>query len=54
VSFGGNYSKKAICSEGFQKLLGDSQNDALWGPARINAISNNGNDIKHLNLNSFW
>ena len=30
-----------------------SQNDALWGPARIIAIINHGNDIKHLILDSF-
>ena len=34
-------------------LIEDNQNNALWGPARTIAISNNGNDIKHLNLVSF-
>jgi len=53
MSLGGDHSKKVIGSEGFQKLTSDSQNDALWGPARIIAIINSGNDIKHLILDSF-
>ena len=36
----------------FRRL--SKQNDALWGPARIIAIINNGNDIKHLILDSFF
>ena len=53
VSLGGDHSKKVISSEGFQTLTLDSQNDALRGPAHIIAIINNGNDIKHLILDSF-
>jgi len=34
-------------------LIEDSKNNVLWGPARTIAISNSGNDIKHLNLDSF-
>ena len=44
--------RRVICSEGFQKLTQDSQNDALCGPARIIAIINNDSDIKHLLLDS--
>jgi len=35
------------------KIHEDSQHDALRGPARIIAIINNGNHIKHLILDSF-